>query len=55
MSSGLPKAVVYRRFEGQVKACEQALRILLQKKGGPITAPDAQKESNGPDKAIIPK
>ena len=49
MSSGPPKAVVYRRFEGQEKVCEQALRILLQKKGGPIAAPDARKEFNEPD------
>ena len=55
MSNGPPKAVVERRFEGQEKACEQALWILLQKKGGPITAPDARKEPNGPYKAIIPK
>jgi len=55
MSSSPPKAVVYRRFEGQVKACEQALRILLQKKGGPITAPDVRKEPNETDKAIKPK
>ena len=54
MSSGPPKAVVYRRFEGQAKACEQALRILL-KKGGPVTAPDARKEPNEQDKAIKPK
>src|SRR5215210_915200 len=52
MSSGPPKAVVYRRFEGQEKVCEQALRILLQKKGGPIAAPDARKEFNEPDRVL---
>jgi len=55
MNSGPAKAAVYRRFEGQEKACEQALRILLQKKGGSATAPDARKESNGSGKPIIPK
>jgi hypothetical protein len=55
MNSGPPKAVVHRRFEGQEKVCEQALRILLQKKGGPITAPDTRMESNGSGKPIIPK
>jgi len=45
MSSGPPKAVVSRRFEGQEKACEQALKLLLQK-GGPASAPeDPRKES----------
>jgi len=28
MSSGPPKAVIYRRFEGQEKVCEQALGVL---------------------------
>jgi len=46
MSSGPPKAVVSRRFEGQEKACEQALKFLLQRKGGPASAPeDPRKES----------
>lgn len=54
MNSTPPKAVVERRFEGQEKACEQALKFLLQKKGGPITAPDARKESNGSGKVSIP-
>jgi len=42
MSSGPPKAVVYRRFEGQGKACEQALRILLQKRA--VTRPPQMPE-----------
>jgi len=28
MSSGPPKAVIYRRFEGQEKVCEQASEVL---------------------------
>jgi hypothetical protein len=46
MSNGPPKAVVSRRFEGQEKACKQALKFLLQKRCGPAPAPeDARKES----------
>ena len=53
MSNRPPKAVVYRQFEVQEEACEQALKFLLQKKGGPATAPDARKEINGSGNTII--
>ena len=55
MSKSPPKAVIYRQYEVQEEACEQALKLLLQKKGGPATAPDARKEINDSGKTIIPK
>jgi hypothetical protein len=46
MSSGPPKAVDYRRFEGQEKVCEQALEVLytIHTNGAPPYSHDCKVE-----------